>query len=365
MYNRGHIISAFFLILSAVFSSCSRGEFDLTESGDEIIIAVEGWKPLTGSRAALYDNESLKDPEQGGGNITLHAHVDGTDKTYIGGARVWYFKELTKWTFLDGRGEAIAYYWPNSQKLNFFAFMPDSDYDGKDGYKSKETYVTVGDYTEEKGQIFSCQLPQRVGFIQDPVPGTEMPEFVASTEIQEFIYDYQKGLTKADNPVELKFKHPFAQIEFQLAAGSYRMTVNQIIVNDICLKGTFSTAESLKTENADGWTPDWSSRQAFTAEINKRIPNEINYATPLGDPFLVLPQDGTVTFTLNATRNPDKEITQEKDFIVTSAPQRIDWEPGKKYVYTISAGNNNEEIYFNVNVAGDWSEVWENNIDVE
>ncbi len=324
-------------------SACSKQPDDcpLLLSDEEIAFRLSEWTPMEQSRADIYrDGNDLLNPGDGGGNFTLYAHVDGTDRTYIGGARVWYFEDpqVQSWIFLDGNESPIKYYWPNSDKLNFFAFMPDSRYDGKDGYKSKPTHVNIGAYSEAKGQTFSCSLPA------DTVR--------YDTEMQEFIYAYEEPRTK--DTVRLHFKHPFATINFKVAGDSYRMTIKDIVFSKIFLTGEFSTAES-------AWTATGEARD-YAIGIDKRIPNDVNYNTLFDkdSPFLVMPQklDG-VKLMLNASRDKDNDIKGSFDLSGT------EWLPGKQYVYTIKVGDNNSEIYFNVEVAGDWIAGGENNIDVE
>ncbi len=349
MIRRKYKLPVEALCIVAMFgmSACSEQPEDgvLLLSDEEIAFSLPEWTPMMQSRTDFFKENDLLDPGKGGGNFTLYAHVDGPDNTYIGGARVWYFNDpaFQKWIFLNGDEypSPIKYYWPKSDKLNFFAFMPDSRYDGKDGYQSKPTHVNIGTYSEADGQTFSCDLPESVGY---------------DTEIQEFIYAYEEPRTK--DTVKLQFKHPFATVNFKVAAKSYRMTIESFEFSNMHLAGEFSTATG-------SWTPTDDGSRTYTAVINKRIPNGVNYATVLGAPFLVMPQKlDNVILTLTAHRGVDNkeeiinESVQLKDF--TEA-----WLPGKQYVYIIKVGDNNSEIYFNVEVVDDWTAGGENNIDVE
>jgi len=304
---------------------------------------------MTQSRAVLFENgDDLRNTGEGGGNFTLYAYVDGTDKAYINGTRVWYFDDpqVQRWIFLNSKDAPMTYYWPNSDKLNFFAFMPDADYDGKDGYISKPTYVTVGSYSDAAGQTFSCELPAAVGY---------------DTDIQEFIYAYEEEQARKSEPVELQFRHPFAAINFKVAPGSYRMTVKSIDFSDIYLEGDFATGVH---ETDCRWVPK-GERQKYTVNIDKRITNDVNYNTLFDEesPFLVMPQEfDKIQFILHAFRDEDEKVPIDASVELSGS-----WLPGKKYVYTISVGDNNSEIYFNVEVAepDDWTLGGENNIDVE
>lgn len=340
-------------------SACSAQE---EEGGDtptllsdtEITLSLPGWMPIEQSRAVLYDDpedpddtNSLLDRSKGGGTFTLYAYVAGTTNTFINGTKAYYFDDSGidpsewKWVMMGGNGQEVTYYWPNSDKLNFFAYMPDKKYNGSSGYVSKETYVTIGSYSTDKGQEFGCALPLKVGNTANT------DGFVANSEIQEFLYAYETKKTKADNPLKLNFKHPFAIINFQLKGGSYRMTVDNIKFEKIHLNGTFSTATG-------AWTPN-GTPETYTAQIGKRVPNDVNYNTNLSGWFIVMPQDlNGVKMTLAATRSVDATDTNETKITGEYTFGENDkWEPGKKYTYIIKYGDNNEEIYFDV-VAEPW-----------
>lgn len=337
-------------------SSCSKSDDNLCLSNDEeISFCLSETVPMMQSRATLYNSESdLYNPASGGGNFTVYAHYDGTDNTYLSGERVWFFDDpqVLKWIFLDENEKQMICYWPPLSKINFFAFMPDKKYNGKDGYQSKETFVTVGQYSDSKGQVFSCNMP---AFVSNKAKSGSASGKYYNSDMQEFIYAYVTQQTAANDPVELLFKHPFALINFKVQMGSHRMTIDRIEFENIHLKGDFST-------KSGSWTPTGNA-VLYTAEIGKRIPNDVNYNTLVGDAFMVMPQKLTnakIRLVYNREENGSEPITIEKAI-------SIDWLPGKSYTYTVSVGDNNSEIYFNVMVDEDydWIIKGENNIEVE
>ncbi len=355
-YGYSRLIGSIFIsaLLGASVSSCSeQEEADVSLLSDtEIILSLPEWTPVAQSRAVLFDSrDDLMNKEKGGGNFTLYAYMDATGKAYIDDVRTWYFSDFSEWVMLDRNQMPRKYYWPNTDKLNFFAFMPDGRYNGSDGYKSDNTYVTILSYSRDKGQQFECNLPSAAG---DKVEKT-----------QEFIYAYEAGKTKLDTEPDktfkLKFKHPFAMVNFKLKGGSYRMTIKDFKFEKIYLNGIFSTVPH-------EWEPT-GDPEVFTAEINKRIPNDVNYYSKLylAEWFVVMPQElNNVKLTMSAERDPDP--TTEKGTPITGTfafGPEAKWEPGFKYTYLISYGNNKEEIYFNVEVEKEWIEGYEQNIDVE
>lgn len=331
-------------------SSCSsQEEADASMLSDtEITLSLPEWTPIVESRATLFESgNDLLDKTTGGGNFTLYAYMASTAKTYIDDVRAWYFYDTGKWYMLDDNLQTKTYYWPNTDKLNFFAYMPDNRYNGSDDgmYKSYDTHVTVLPYSKEKGQQFECSLPAIAGDGQ--------------SKTQEFIYAYETGKNKLDNPLILHFHHPFAMVNFKLKKGSYRMTIDDFTFDKIHLNGIFSTGPT-----GPGEWESTDAGQTFTAKINKRIPNDINYNSNLylSEWFIVMPQDlNGVTLTMNArhTTEGTGAITGTYTF------GDVKWEQGRKYTYVISYGDNKEEIYFGVEVETEWIEGYEHNIDVE
>lgn len=321
-------------------------------SDKEISLEVESWKPLVESRATLFDGENFLESNEAntlpGGNFTLYGYLAGKGTTFLGGARGWYFADtdVPEWRFrsdvTDSNGKVTAtfptYYWPNSDAVNFFAYMPYKGYQG-----NKENYVTIGEYTEANGQQFSCALP-----------ATNADE---AKQI-EFIYAYETDKTKDDKTLHLHFKHPFALVQFKWKTGAARITVNQIKLNQLCLDGVFST------NTPTAWTST-SNPQTYTAYVNKRIPNDVNYNTVFAGPYLVVPQVlDNITLVLN-TKRTDSDPDKDSPSVPLSTIEGECWQPGKIYTYTLDYGDRNEEIYFNVEVE-DWIVVgYTNEIEVE
>lgn len=310
-------------------------------SKEEIKLRVDGWKPMTESRAALYESgEDLcnhESPRLPGGSFTLNGYLDGKGTAFLGGAQAyWWIEEgqTSEWCFVSGGGK-ITYYWPNSDAVNFFAYMPYKGYTG-----DMKHYVSNVRYTEAEGAMFDCALPETNADDANQV---------------EFIYAYETEKTKADNPLTLHFKHPFAAVYFQLSPESSRMTIGSITLKDLYLTGTFKVS----TSDNGAWTSTGTPSN-YTAAIDKRIPNDVNYNTPFAGPFLVMPQElgNQVKLTLNGKRDETNPING-------TANLTGKWESGKKYIYTLKVGERNEEIYFNVAVE-DWIVVsHKNEINVE
>lgn len=310
-------------------------------SSEEIKLEVGGWKPMTESRATLYESlEDIRKHEGDGGVFTLYGYLDDKGDTFLGGAKAfWYEFENTKeWRFVTGENDQqITYYWPNSDKVNFFAHMPHKGYDG-----TKKHYVKNIQYSEANGPTFDCELPNS---------NTDDVNQI------EFIYAYEEAKGKEDKTLTLHFKHPFAALYFQMSPESSRMTVNSLTLKGVYLNGTFSVKNQSWVPKVQGTT------DIYTATVDKRIPNDVNYDTPFIGPILVMPQElgNQVELGLKAIKDIDDEST------VISGTKSLtgNWLPGKKYIYTLGVGDRNEEIYFNVAVE-DWEVIeYKNEINVE
>jgi hypothetical protein len=101
-------------------------------------------------------------------------------------------------------------------------------------------------------------------------------------------------------------------------------------------------------------------------DIEKSVPQDINYSSTIGGPYIVIPQslDG-VTLSVNYTWN-EKRVQSKNIPIKTDT--KTAWQPGQIYTYTLDLGDNKEEILFKVGVEA-WDkgedDDYENNYDVE
>jgi len=338
----------FFFAFLLVFAACGSQDEPSAEKENEqqpsdtkIELSAEGWKSLVESRVDLFGSDNFKDEgtldePKPGGNFMLHAyHSDGTP--YLEDKRVWYFKDDEEWRFREGN-DLVDYYWPYEGTLNFFAYMPYSGYTAKNHYVSYRGYTAQNENTEGYGPTFYCDLPN-----------TNENE----NEEVEFIYAYAEEKNKNNGPVNLNFSHPFAIINFKLAAGSSRMTVNSLILNNIHLQGNCYLEPDLI------WDPE-GNVDTYTITVDKRIPNDINYNTDFAGPFVVMPQDCTrITLTMNFKRDANTD-PENRSWYLTDK-----WEPGHVYTYKISYGDSASEIYFSVEVE-EWNiEDYKNVVEVE
>lgn len=383
MFNRGPFIISLSIGILSVCQSCSHDgdtpaapdDDSPVASTEEIRLSIGEWNPLTkGSRATLFDNESeLTDPGAGGGNFTLSTYVESTGAPYMKSVRVWCRNAPDDWVFLSGDGNVIKYYWPASEALNFFAYMPNIAYnDIDDSYHAKNSYVTIGSYTKADGQTFSCNLPPVITIAETAENGSTA---VPDNDIQEFICAYATVLTRESGTAHMHFVHPFALVEFQMKTAPVGLRIDSISIEGIYLTGTCNVKDATTGGNLSDiilWTAPSSgaAQAALTVIIDKNVPNheDTNLNVPIGKPHVVMPQGlENVSFKINYTF---KGVTGEKSTKLlpdggTDNPTIAKkWEPGKKYTYAFDFGGNDEDVVVDVSVE-EWITHNEQEIDVE
>lgn len=359
---------AFLLFLTA----CGSQDDPLPEtdnkvqlSDTEITLEVDGWKPLSNSRAIIFESENdfLDDAStaKGGGIFTMYAYLKETGSTFIGGSRVWYFvpdnATVGSWRFYDEANNHFPqYYWPQSNSVDFFAYMP---WKGSDRQKK----ITVDNYVQGTGLTINCRMQE--------------PTTLLDTDGQETIIAYTTNKSKADKKVNMCFVHPFSAVYFKLHQAHRDLTINWIRFNDVYLTG--STTLNATTDNSTpiSWTGTGSIDE-FNIPVNQTIPDQINFGGDIGGPYLVMPQNlGGATITINYTwenANPsgkddvvegDEDSSDSNNVYQIKRTINAEWIAGNKYTYVLDLGDNQAEILFKVLVEPWDVEGYKNIVDVE
>ena len=355
------------LVVLCLFVACSKSEQPANALSDvPIRIGVEGWAPMSNSRATIFEAaDDILNEEIGGGNLTMHAYLCETGSIFIGGSRAWYFNST--WRFYNGQtNDFIEYYWPQNNTVDFFAYMPYKD-------SGRRKSITVGDYVPGTGLNISCQMQSTTS------DGVDATDDLYDHQGQETIFAYTTNQSKADPTVDLKFVHPFAAVKFKLKQAHRNLTIDWIRFDNIYLNG--STTLNTNTVNSEdiSWTPSGSA-ETFAIPVDKTIPDEINYNGEIGVEYLVMPQvfdkgtsvdtdDATITiqYTWDNGLTPSDTTDDTKQFTRTIKTSEItEWEAGKKYTYILDLGDNKEEILFKV-IVQPWETIGGDNniIDVE
>lgn len=343
------------------FVSCSKeniipDEPFVEQSGVPITFAMSNNEPSS-TKAHIYTPSNFVEHNTGGGNLSVYAYLHGTETVYINNARVWYFADFLEWEFSEYATEDYAVklyncYWPFNYSLDFFAYMP--------MYPDlSKTAVSNLSYSATNGPSFSCTLPL----------SEEDQE-----NITEFMYAYTTdksasnpgGTTQVVNPngngmitvnaVPLEFVHPFAVVYLKLKRG-HRMTLHNVSFANIKYSGNYNHTEK------------WSFADAtstLSLDIEKQIPQDINYESVFAGPFIVMPQslDG-VTLGVRGTRVNTNDTNLDVSGIAIKTADVPIWEAGKAYTYSLDLGDNEEEVLFEVMVEA-WDKVnYKHVIDVE
>lgn len=335
---------ALFTVVFLTLSSCSKEDRDEENYGTAISFDLNVDQPDT--RVTLFDKaDCLTDPSNGGGNFRLSAYSNDSGQAVIDNARVchmawngvlgWWFRNEMGTPYKEEDDELMNYYWPLGHTLDFFAYMP---------MKLDNTGVTINSYSKTEGPSISCKLPL---------------DKSGQNGLQEFIYAYTEDRTQTmdEGNVPLQFKHPFACVIFRLGQ-SHRIKINEIQLTGIYNAGNYKP----KTKE---WDPS-DSRETLSIEVGKTIPEQINYNSLIGGPYIVMPQsfNGTESISeliLKYDYQSGTDLTGKIDIIGLSTK----WEPGKIYTYTLNKGDSGEEVVFSVKV-DEWDIIdYTNEIDVE
>lgn len=305
---------AFFLLAAALLAGgCHRTDPE-EGTAEEIRFQVsEEWQDM-GTKASTYTPGTIAS-----GTFSVDAYVGSTTTQYIDGSTVSY--SAGQWTFNDGK-----HYWPSSDNLDFFAWMP-SDCAG--------TCVGSLSYSSSNGPSFTCTS----------LPVTSSGQ----SSLQEFVYAYATGKNKAADGasgVALEFHHPFAKISLQLKTSHRAIyNLNTIKFKNIKNNGTFTHANN----------PQWMAsgdNTDLTITVDDGISADADFTsaqvTSMSLPLIVLPQSLTTADQIEVKltwNNGDSETTYTFDNPVG------EWQSGKSYTYTLDLLG---EIKFSV-IIDDWS----------
>lgn len=367
-------VTAFCLALLMLVTACGGQDEPAVEkenrpelSDKEITLDIEGWKPLTESRANIFENEDdFLNENGGGGNFTLHAYLAESGETFIGGTRVWYFipqnATTGTWEFYD-EPNIIHYYWPQQGTVDFFAYMP-----WKNSNKRKS--IEVGAYTQGSELSITCNMQSTTA------DGNDSTDDLYDPDGQETIIAYTTGKSKADGSVNMYFVHPFSAVYFKLKQAHRNLTINWISFDNIHLTGSTTLNATTDGYTSITWSPTDNGKGTFTIPVKKTIPGEINFGGEIGGPYMVMPQsfgkntddkNDDVTITVSYTWDDGKDDTEDtQEFSRSITTETIkSWIAGNKYTYILDLGDNKEEILFQVLVEPWKSDGHKHIIDVE
>ena len=262
---------------------------DDNASLQEIRLNANVWRMMDGTRATTYDGGDLGS----GSSFIAAAYVAGETTTYISPVQVNWDGDASKFVFSNGK-----HYWPMSDGLDFFAYMP----------VDPQSYITSGpSYTTARNPQFTCTMPMTNS-------GQDL--------ITEFVYALKINQDKANqgaSGVDLAFQHPFTKIMMKLSSTQDDVIINSITFKSIKDHGTYSDDTGWSTTgDATNFVAEYSGTKSANADLGT---------------FLMIPQAWAGQIEVNASWN-DWGDTPVAHTVTKTIP--ITWEAGYSYTYTFT-----------------------------
>lgn len=311
------------LLMTAAAVSCSK---EVTPEPDGAIrLDPKVGEGYNDTKASIFSDAELPETE------TFHVDAflsdpSGAVKPYFSSyaAHLYIYNDqdqIDEWRFCDLPSGSPAwknYYFPLEGTVDFFAYVP-------------QNYVTVSKTTNP------------------PTFSAELPHLSAQTDkVKEFMYAYTPAMSKESPTVPLAFEHPFAAIRFVVGQSHRNLTIISMGFKNIVSSGTCTLNED-NGRYLPSWTPETPETQMLV-DINKIIPGDINFGGPVGETYIVMPQNlDAVKFVINYSWNNNDDNNSNDEYNIEVALGGS-WTAGKIYTYSLDLGNSAEEILFNVNV---------------
>lgn len=293
------------------------------------------------------------------------------DDNHLYGVRIKYETETNKWVYNDPNE---LRYWPTTA-LNFYAVNPGS------------TNIFSWNFTNEKKQItYACS---------DEYVKNSKGEYYNHKNI-DAMYAVTKNQTQTTNDgfVKFNFKHILSQVVFQAKTqyANMEVEIKALSIHNFYWGGTFTIPEGEPSQK--DWAPTTISYQpkGFTAVMDESIKvaktDEVTNISTQG-PMLFIPQKltewdlkGNIDATTTAKQSYLKitcKIKQSGAYLFGGdttfdelyVPFKADWQPGKRYIYTLIFGGGYDKdghsilkpINFEADVEA-WDENTTNNSDI-
>ena len=293
------------------------------------------------------------------------------DDNHLYGVRIKYETETNKWVYNDPNE---LRYWPTTA-LNFYAVNPGS------------TNIFSWNFTNEKKQItYACS---------DEYVKNSKGEYYNHKNI-DAMYAVTKNQTQTNNDgfVKFNFKHILSQVVFQAKTqyANMEVEIKALSIHNFYWGGTFTIPEGEPSQK--DWAPTTISYQpkGFTAVMDESIKvaktDEVTNISTQG-PMLFIPQKltewdlkGNIDATTTAKQSYLKitcKIKQSGAYLFGGdttfdelyVPFGADWQPGKRYIYTLIFGGGydaqGQAILKPINFEADvkaWDENTTNNSDI-
>lgn len=301
-----------FLLISgaALTSACVKSQVDLRDRS--LCFAPVAEK----ATKAIIEGTSYPTAE----SFKVSAYYEGTS-AYFENLTASYSSANALWETSPGQ------YWPLEGSLAFYAYSPASASD----VAIDENGFSATDYTIQTSEQMTTDLC-----------------YASATVADCSAHPASVGLT---------FSHALSQLAFQVKAAAYYPSAS-ISLTSLKIKGIYSTADfgdGTWSDHGNPYTYTLSTASTGLSYDAQNRPETIPVCA-----YLFLPQ----TLSANAALEVGYTVvttTGGTDYTLENAPVTIpltgglsNWEPGKKYVYTLNIGMNNV-ITFTADVVG-WAD---------
>ena len=244
-------------------------------------------------------------------SFSVNAYVDGT-YTYFEDNVASYSSTSALWE------TSTSEYWPLSGSLDFVAYSPSS----AQGITTSASGISAENYTITSGAQMTTDLCYASATVADC---SNHPEYVSLT-----------------------FSHALSQVVFRVKAASYYNTSGRtvsIYLNSLAMAGIYSVGDL-----SDG---TWENQESENTYSLSATPTPLTYdANNLPETidicsYLFIPQELgpnaelRVGYSVNQTVNSAPYNLENAPVSIPLGSNVTEWQPGKKYIYTISIGMDN------------------------
>ncbi len=353
--------------------SCSK-EDDIQTSQREIQVEVVDMQAQQTRAMLINDSQEIIKQNE----FALSAYLTDKKSPYFENECVFYFTPegggSSLWCFRDSEEQTniVNFYWPADDNVNFVAYMPRN---ASDDTANGASVVKDIKYDNSGNVTFSAKLPTKI-------TDKTAADREAENKKLEFVYAARKNQGKVGGDVKLRFVHPFAAVKFGLIQSHRDLTIHWIKFNNIVMSGDFSCGQDTYAPmdanpqnegqsyltHSRNWTPNENQTKGLTIELEKNVPDDINYDQLIGGPYLVMPQS-LESVRMNVCFSwGDQYKNKVSNDIQVNTTAITAWQPGNEYTYYLDLGDNKEEILFEVTVEP-WTKGedsgYENNYDVK
>lgn len=267
--------------------------------------------------------------------FTVYAYNTGNDAIGTGAlAKNIIDKEPIAWNSTDKWHGSKAYYWPNSGKIQFFAYSS-KNVTGLTA-QSSDVYPTIVDY--------------------------EVP--ADATKQEDLLVAKANDLTKTDAKVNFIFSHALTQVNFSIKSkvnDGLTYEVTDISISEVGNKATYNYGT--------GWSEPTATTSSYTYPISKTATD--NQVAGDASTVKILDTSNLMMLLLQTLSNKAKilvkykvmdkngdtvygdALTTGKEIVIGDGTTK--WGMGKKVRYTLALTNNATSIGWEVTSVDEWT----------